>query len=280
MTVVVTASIFLRPRFWQKQSVGGAASAKSSGPLEAVLAIDTDTELLSQKFSNNTTAAANYVADLIAAMNVMYSRDLDVTLLQGTTYLRTGSDPYSQNSGGGASSSELSEFGNYWKSNYSSVDRALAAMLSGKSPSSNSASGIAWVGGLCSTNYGYSFSKVFKSNYLSGDAKLVGHELGHNFGSPHTHCYNPPIDQCYNQSGCYSGATSCPSGGAGTVMSYCHITGCGSTLDFHPSAVNLILTNHVNPATGVCIFEASGGGNQIFSDGFSSGGFDAWSESS
>ena len=233
--------------------------------------MDTDTELLSQKFSNNTSAAADYVADLIAAMNVMYSRDLDVTLIQGTTYLRTGSDPYSANSGSSASSSELNEFGNYWKSNYGSSQRTLAAMLSGKSPSSNLASGIAWVGGLCSTTYGYSFSKVFKINYLSGDAKLVGHEIGHNFGSPHTHCYSPAIDQCYGyEGGCYSGPTSCP-GGAGTVMSYCHLTGCGSTLDFHPTVISRILTYNVNPATGVCIFEASSSG-MVFDDGFESGG--------
>lgn len=244
---------------------------KAGAPLEAVLAIDTDTELLSQKFGNDTGAAADYVADLIAAMNVMYSRDLDVTLVQGTTYLRTGSDPYSANSGGGASSSELNEFGSYWASNYGSAQRALAAMLSGKSPSSNSASGIAWVGGLCSTSYGYSFSKVFKINYLSGDAKLVGHEIGHNFGSPHTHCYSPAIDHCVSFGGsCYSGPTSCP-GGAGSVMSYCHLTGCGSTLDFHPTVINRILTNHVNPATGVCIFEATQSGDDIFADSFENG---------
>ena len=254
-------------------------AASSSGPLEAVLAIDTDTELLSQKFSNNTSAAADYVADLIAAMNVMYTRDLGVTFAQGTTYLRTGSDPWTANSGGSASSSELNEFGNYWKSNYGSVERTVAAMLSGKSPSSNQASGIAWVGGLCSTTYGYSFSKVFKASYLSGDAKLVGHEIGHNFGSKHTHCYNPPIDTCYAyEGGCYSGATSCPSGGPGTVMSYCHITGCGSTLDFHPTVVNNILTNHVGPATGVCIFEdSSSTPGSLFDDDFESGGFDEWS---
>ena len=257
-------------------AAGALTAEKSTVPLEAVLAVDTDTELLSQKFSNNTSAAADYVADLIAAMNVMYSRDLNVTLIQGTTYLRTGSDPYSANSGGGASSSELNEFGNYWKNNYGSNQRTLAAMLSGKSPSSYSASGIAWVGGLCSTSYGYSFSKVFKINALASDAKLVGHEIGHNFGSPHTHCYNPPIDQCYGyEGGCYSGATSCP-GGAGTVMSYCHITGCGSTLDFHPTVINRILTYNVNPATGVCIFEATSS-ETVFDDGFEVGGLGAWS---
>ena len=263
---------------------GGAvhttAISKAGGPLEAVLAIETDTELMSQKFGGSTLAATDYIADLIAAMNVMYSRDLNISLLQGTTYLRTASDPYVVNSNGAVSSAELSEFGSYWKSNYGSVDRALVAMLSGKSISNNSASGRAWVGGLCSNNYGYSFSKVFKINYLSGDAKLVGHEIGHNFGSPHTHCYNPPIDTCYSGggSGCYNGATSCP-GGPGTVMSYCHLTGCGSTLDFHPTTINHILNNYVAPATGVCIFEATPAGS-LFDDDFEAGNTGAWSGSS
>ncbi len=257
-------------------AVTALAAEKSTAPLEAVLAIDTDTELLTQKFGNNTSAAADYVADLIAAMNVMYSRDLDVTLIQGATFLRTGTDPYSVNSGSSASSSELNEFGNFWKNNYGSTQRTLAAMLSGKSPSSNSASGIAWIGGLCSTTYGYSFSKVFKANYLASDAKLVGHEIGHNFGSPHTHCYSPAIDHCVSYGGsCYSGPTSCP-GGAGTVMSYCHLTGCGSTLDFHPTVINRILNYNVNPATGVCIFEAPSS-DMVFDDGFEAGGLASWS---
>jgi hypothetical protein len=251
--------------------------AAVSGPLEAVLAIDTDTELMSQKFSGSTAAAVDYIADLIAAMNVMYSRDLDVTLVQGTTFLRTSSDPYSANSGSNASSAELNEFRSYWSSHYGSVQRTVAAMLSGKSTSSNSASGIAFIGGLCSTSSGYSFSKVFKVNYLAGDAKLVGHEIGHNFGSPHTHCYSPPIDRCYSgESGCYNGSTSCP-GGPGTVMSYCHVTGCGSTLNFHPTVVNRILNSYVAPATGVCIFPATSD-DTIFSDGFEGGGTGSWSD--
>jgi hypothetical protein len=256
----------------------GSSRGVESAGRSATIAFDTDTELLQLKFNNNQSAALDYIADLVAAMNVMYERDLDVTLLQGHTILRTGSDPYNQNSGGNASSAELNEFGSYWSSNYNHIDRALAAMLSGKQPSSNSASGIAWVGGLCSRNYGYSFTKVFKVDYLPGDAFVAGHELGHNFGSRHTHCYSPPIDHCYaNEGGCYSGPTSCP-GGPGTVMSYCHINGCGSNyLRFHSRVITNILSNHVNPAFGVCIFDAA---EPVFSDGFESGDSDRWSSTS
>jgi hypothetical protein len=263
----------LEPEFFAKDQV----VTKAGEPLEAVLAIDTDTELLSQKFGGNTTSATNYIADLIAAMNVMYSRDLDVTLIQGTTILRTSSDPYSANSGGAASSSELYEFRNYWFSNYGSEQRAVASMLSGKSTSSYSASGIAFIGGLCSTSSGYSFSKVFKIDYLSGDARLVGHEIGHNFGSHHTHCYSPPVDYCWNACG-VTGSTPCP-GGPGTVMSYCHLNGCGSNrLEFHSRVIDNILANHVGPATGVCIFEGSSL-DDIFTDGFEGGGTGSWSGS-
>ena len=244
--------------------------------LSAAIAFDTDTELMQLKFGNNQTAALDYIADLVAAMNVMYERDLDVTLLQGDTILRVGSDPYNQNSGGAASSAELYEFSSYWAAHYNGIDRALAAMLSGKSPSPNSASGIAWLAGLCSHSYGYSFTKVFRIDYLAGDAFVVGHELGHNFGSRHTHCYVPPIDECYaSESGCYQGATSCP-GGPGTVMSYCHIAGCGNNLmEFGSRVISNIVTNYLPPAIGVCIFPA--GGDPLFSDGFESGTTSAWS---
>jgi hypothetical protein len=256
-----------------------APAAPKLAGLSAAIAFDTDTELLQLKFGNDEAAALDYIADLVAAMNVMYERDLDVTLLQGETILRVGSDPYTQNSGGAASSAELNEFSSYWASHYNSVDRALAAMLSGKSPSPYSASGIAWLGGLCSHSYGYSFTKVFLIDYLAGDAFVVGHELGHNFGSRHTHCYVPPIDECYSgESGCYQGPISCP-GGPGTVMSYCHIAGCGNNLmEFHERVISNIVSNYLPPAVGVCIFPA--GGDLLFGDGFESGTTGAWSATS
>ena len=247
-------------------AVAGGGFLASSALRTGTVAIDTDAQLLSAKFANDTNAATSYLASLFAAINPMYNRDLQMQLVQGTTFLRVGSDPYTVKDSGSASGSKLSELSNYWAAHYGSTARTVTAMISGLQGSSNSASGIAWVGGLCSPNYGYSFSQVFKINYLSGDALIVGHEIGHNFGSVHTHCYTPPIDQCFNvEPGCYSGATSCPAPATingvpnvtGTIMSYCHLSGgCSSSMVFHPRTV-AVIQPEINGALGVCII---GGG--------------------
>jgi len=241
----------------------------------AVLAIDTDNELLFNKFGDNTTTATNFIASLIAQMDVMYNRDLLIQLVQGTTFLRVGNssdgdhfndDPWTQ-VGAGANPNQLNEVSNYWSTTNNGISRAFVAMLSGKG-SSNGASGIAWVpGSLCSTFYGVSFSQVFLSGTAPsfGDVLVVGHEIGHNFGSPHTHCYSPPIDTCYSgEPNCYSGPTSCPASSTingvtnvqGTLMSYCHLLGgCTSSLVFHPRTVALVQPL-IQAAVNTCIFPA------------------------
>jgi hypothetical protein len=256
----------------------------------ATIAVDTDNELMQLKFGNNPTAATDYIASLFALMNVMYERDVQVRLLQGFTILRpsTTPDPYVQSSPNAADGNALNEFTTYWSSGCngvcSGVSRALAMMLSGKQSSDFSASGIAWLDSLCSGSHGYSFSQVFKfaQDTSVNDAPLVGHEIGHNFGSPHTHCYTPPIDTCYNGEACYTGSTSCPApvtingvtNVTGTVMSYCHLTGCGSTAVFHPRTVALI-TPKIQARVGQCIFQL-GPANGIFSDDFETGTTASW----
>jgi hypothetical protein len=232
----------------------------------AKLAVDTDTELLSIKFGNNTTTATNYIASLIAQMNVIYQRDLLIQLVQGTTFLRVGSDPWNVASTGSASFNQLQEVTNYWASNNGTISRAFVAMLSGKGGSG--ASGIAWVpSALCSASSNVSFSQVYTSGTTPsfGDVLVVAHEIGHNFGSPHTHCYSPPIDTCRSgESGCYSGSQSCPAASTingvpnvtGTLMSYCHLLGgCSSSLVFHSRTVSLVQPKIQN-AVGTCIFPA------------------------
>jgi hypothetical protein len=241
----------------------------------ATVAVDTDNEAMLKRFSDNTTSATNFIAQLLAAMNVMYERDLNVRLLQGTTFLRpsTTPDPYSElPSGTGTTLAELNEFSTYWDTNNDGIPRALALMLSGKLADGNSFAGKAWINGVCSTSVGYSFSHIFHNPAVSAaqNSKFVGHELGHNFGSVHTHCYSPPIDNCSNveaASGCFSGTPSCPATSTingvtnvhGTVMSYCHLlAGCSSSEVFHQRTLDVI-NPLLAPKVGVCVFPAGAG---------------------
>ena len=194
----------------------------------ATVAVDTDNELLSLKFADSTATATSYVASLVAGMNVIYERDLFVRLLQGHTILRLSSaaDPWTQpgcpawptncQSGNAGSFAQLTELSNYWASNYAAVPRALAMMVSGKQSSDNSFSGIAWRNGLCSGSVRLQLLAGVQVRREHGRERrdLVAHELGHNFGSRHTHCYptaTTPIDTCYSaESGCYSGTTELP----------------------------------------------------------------------
>jgi len=269
------------------------AGQQPSGALRnAVVAVDTDNEFMSVRFGNNTTAAADWIADLFVTMNVMYERDLNVTLLQGTTMLRTAPDPYSQDGVPAADRPDLEEFGDYWDANYDAIQRSFAMLLSGKSPSGNQASGIAWINAYCenqSQGGSYSFNEIFTNSQIdiSLSARIVGHEIGHNFGAWHTHCTNTStgaaptgsntIDQCYKGeagSGCYGGAVSCPTSGPGhplgTLMSYCNVSGpnganCGqNVLQFHPTQIGTLNTLIAQHPT--CI--VNGGADLIFRNGF------------
>ncbi len=300
-----------------------APKTVTADPLySAVIAFDSDMEWLHYRFADNTASATTWIADYINESNVMYERDLSLSLLVGTTYLRTGgppfdADPYDngqcRNTTTGsyimsvchsdgdcpsghscvqypATGIQLDEFGAEWAANNGGVDRVFAQLLSGKSSSDSSSSGIAWLDGYCenqSSGGGYSVFQAFKATWVGMDSNVrVGaHELGHNFGSRHTHCYDPVIDECYgNQGGCFSGAVSCPTatGGKGTMMSYCHVptasggANCGSNLiEFHSRVITFI-ENLRESHTPWCIQEI-GDPTLIFEDGFEDGTGDAWS---
>eukprot|EP00581_Thalassiosira_minuscula_P012760 CAMPEP_0183715640 /NCGR_PEP_ID=MMETSP0737-20130205/9783_1 /TAXON_ID=385413 /ORGANISM="Thalassiosira miniscula, Strain CCMP1093" /LENGTH=800 /DNA_ID=CAMNT_0025944757 /DNA_START=137 /DNA_END=2539 /DNA_ORIENTATION=+ len=95
--------------------------------------------------------------------------------------------------------------------------------------------GVAFVGRVCSPEYGFGISPGMRGSFLSldfatvWDVSVLSHEIGHSFGVLHTYDrrveqggFKPPVDRCYIRSG---DSSSCPSDakleGSATIMSYC-----------------------------------------------------------
>jgi hypothetical protein len=282
----------------------------------ARVAVETDFEFYSR--FNSVTNATNYVGNLLGYASVIYSNEISTSLqVQSTSLWTTSGDPWAQTS----TLCGLMEFGRYWNLNKAGTSRTIAHFLSGKSLGG----GVAWVGVLCSGGFsasascpgvptdapwggGYGFTAnitgAFNINNptVVWDIMAVAHEIGHNFNSPHSHCYNglggnaSPIDQCYagecaSGCNCNSAALPGPSGaGSGTIMSYCHLLSPGMSnvsLDFgtgHAYGVQpgreaarmsafVVSRATSNPA---CLAPAVSLPNGIFADGLESSTTSAW----
>jgi cysteine-rich repeat protein len=191
----------------------------------ADVAIETDRELR-LKFASDDEALG-YLGELLAAATAIYENEVGVEL--AFSYIRlwgaSPADPWT----GSDTIDALNEVQEYWLDPGHGMDviagsRDLVHFVSGKDVSG----GVAYIGAICNETYGFGVSQVFGSFNLASPATLwdvlvFTHEVGHNFGSPHTHCYDPPVDKCYTvEDGCYSGPVVAS---RGTIMSYCHLLG-------------------------------------------------------
>jgi len=201
----------------------------------ATLAIETDWEFTGTLFGGNTSASSAYATTLIGAVGEIYIEQIETDLEIG--FLRiwsNSSDPWTSSN----TSNQLSQFVSYWNANMGSVTRHAAHMLSGR----NLGGGIAYLYGLCSDGFDYAVSANLDGSFPyplqdhnSGnwDIMVTAHELGHNFGAPHTHSMSPPVDQC--------GSGNCAGASNGTIMSYCHTCPGGMSniiLDLHQRVID------------------------------------------
>lgn len=217
------------------------------------IAVDTDVEYLAL-FGNNQNAALGYVGTLFAALADIYSRDTNFR--PSACYIRLwtdGIDPWTATS----TSAQLPEFQGHWESTPPFLNRNSATMLSGR----GLGGGIAWLNSGCGM-YGYSVSANLSGSFpypiidnsgANWDIMVVAHELGHNYGAPHTHNYTPPADGCGLSPQDCSAATA----DLATIMSYCHTCSGGMAninLRFHAFTVTSI-SNYLAAAT--CGFSAA-----------------------
>ena len=205
----------------------------------ASVAIETDWEYNSRLFGGNSNAAAAYVVSLMGAISEIYERDFNVRL--AVPFLRIwddDSDPYSP-----AQGDPLDQVRDYWNANMGGVDRTITHFFTGRQDTSYG--GVAYLSVLCNGSYGYGVSAHLSGsfpyplvdyNHGNWDVIVAAHEMGHNFGSPHTHDFNPQIDGC--------GTGDCSHAFGGTIMSYCHTCAGGLSniqLSFHPRVIDTVI---------------------------------------
>ncbi len=203
---------------------------------DAPIAFETDFEFY--QIFNNMNAAQAYAFSLIGALSDRYREQPGaIFTLPYVGFYSINNDPWSNNDCFG----RLDQFLNAWDNGGAPVHAELYHMISGVPV--NGCGGVAYLDALCSQGFGFGMSAHIDGNLsfpptqgpLTWDFMVTAHELGHNFGSPHTHDYSPKIDNC--------AGGDCSVTPNGTIMSYCHTCPGGMnniTLFFHSRVVTHI----------------------------------------
>lgn len=255
---------------------GASQTAQAVTPQRrADIIVETDYELF--QLLGSSSAVHSYITDLFGYVSSQYENEVGARLnvTQVNVYTSSAADPWTSTID---NSTLLNELRTYWNASARvNQPRHHVHLLSGR----NTGGGVAYVNTLGSSQkqnaYGVSGNiagSFSPSNpQVVWDAVVVAHEIGHAFGSDHTHNYDNPylgsteggaIDCCYAEDsgqcvaqlggtfrwGVLPGTNSTTGGsagvGAGTIMSYCHVLSPGgmSNLSFNFG------TNHtrgVNP---------------------------------
>ena len=203
---------------------------------ECRVAIETDYQYF-QVF-NDLEAATVYMTTLFGAVSDRYREQVGTILTLGYLGMYSNSnDPWSTSDSGSPDCfAVLEEFRSAWENGNAPVASDLYQRVTG----SPVGCGLGYLDVLCDQDYGFSLTVGWGGNPFpitvnpnNRDFMVMAHELGHNFGSPHTHDFNPPID------GCAFGSHT----NQGTLMSYCHTCPGGYsniTTYFHPQVVSLM----------------------------------------
>lgn len=248
-------------------STSGYTTGATATTYECQVGVETDYEFYD--LFDDETDATNYVLTLFGAVSDIYLTDINTIVTVPYIGLHTSSsDGWSGNDD---TLDRLNAFRAAWKNGNAPVDADLYHFLSGV----NMGGGIAWINVLCSDSYGFGVSGNINGGLtvpISGpapwDLVVVAHEMGHNFVSPHTHDYCPPIDSCAPSGyfgSCQTNQTCIPNG---TIMSYCHLCAGGLSnidLNFHPtvaatmrSSVESSCLQPVVLATELCVDQPDG----------------------
>jgi DNA-binding beta-propeller fold protein YncE len=187
------------------------AALRESVPLRDLrqieVAVDTDYEYF--ELFSDADAAATYLIQLYGVISDYFVRDINART--DLVFFRLWSTPNDLFNG----EDPLGELRSHWISQMQNVNRDVVQLLTGRR--NLSAGGVAYLSGICKDS-GYSWSGYTlgtfgdpdRPDWINRDIMIAAHELGHNFGTLHTHDYS--LDDCDD-------ALSQPR--RGSIMSYC-----------------------------------------------------------
>lgn len=168
----------------------------------------------------NAVNVTNYVTAVFNVVQSLFNTEAVNTEIS-EIFVWTTIDPYVSNA---TSTDYLNDF----QATRTVFNGNLAHLLSTRNIN---VGGIAYLDVICSSTSNYAFSNIENTfnayPTYSNTVLIVTHELGHNFGSEHTHwCLWPggPIDNCVpvDDGPCTPGPS--PGTNGGTIMSYCHLS--------------------------------------------------------
>lgn len=215
--------------------------------------------------------ATDYLTGMFGVVAYLYEKE-QINIKISEVKVWTTPEPYTYSS----SSTALNAFRNNLKSNFNGNLAHLVNIAPG------GLGGVAYVDVLCNKTFP-AFSDI-NGTYsqfptYSWDVMVVAHEMGHNIGSPHTqNCgWTLPngakgaLDNCYAVEGNCAVHPDKP--GLSTIMSYCHLTSAGISLQkgFGEQPGNLIRSRYAAAGclgTGDC----DDGGGDDGDDGGNGGG--------
>ncbi|WP_405574441.1 reprolysin-like metallopeptidase [Winogradskyella sp. Asnod2-B02-A] len=203
-----------------------------------------------------TSGALAAIVVTINRVNTVYERDLSITmtLVANNTsiiYTNSSTDPFNNNNTGTLISQSQSQINATIGSANYDVGHTF----------STGAGGLAGLGVTCFTNSKASgVTGISQPIGDSFDIDYVAHELGHQFGAPHT--FNGSVGSCAG--GNRSASNAYEPGSGSTIMAYAGICGSdnvqiGSDAYFHQNSINRIWS-HVT-STGTCPVNRTATGN-------------------
>lgn len=196
---------------------------------------------------NSVTNVANMVTSIFNNVVQLYANE-DVNVIMSELFVWVTPDPYASSA---STSTMLTALDSHWNNNGNNFNGDIVHLVSTRGL--NGGVAYFYTSGFPSVYNGMASRAVFASceksaakglstslstsvvniPTFSWNVEVVAHELGHNFGLPHTHSCTwsngttiGPIDNCVSAEGSCSPGPTPPPGG-GTIMSYCHRSSTG-----------------------------------------------------